>query len=195
MENNRLAKRFFGRTGTIPFVRGASFIYHTPKSNTAKIVYDFKYYDNPLLARNIGEMMACEIGEDFFHDIDFIIPVPINYKKRWKRGYNQSEELSKGIAKGVKKICSKSIPIMNNAIKRSENNISQTRLSHLQRIDNIKDVFYLNEKAYKNKDIQNCHVLIVDDIITTGSTVIECIKQLQPIKGIKVSVLSLGCIR
>lgn len=166
--------------------QAVSYTYFIPKTATANMVYDFKYHNNPLLARQIGEMMAKEIGNGFFSDIDGIIPVPIYSARRYKRGYNQSEEIAKGISNVTK------IPVFLNIIEKTQNTVSQTTLSRFERADNIAGVFRLRKDAHR---FSGKHLLLIDDIITTGATTIGCCKELEQIPNIRISLLSFGCTK
>ena len=181
--DNVLAKKFYGR---ITIEKAMSFMKFLPKSDSAKLVYEFKYHDKPHIAYYLGLTMGKELVESgFFKDIDYIIPVPITKHREHKRGYNQSMELSKGISHVTK------IPVLNKVIKRTSFQSSQTTLNQIQRQENINGAFKLDSKYMS---ANNKHVLLVDDVITTGATTIECCRVLQKIQGIKTSVLSLGIV-
>lgn len=188
--DNKLARQFWGR---LPIEKACCLYYHRPKTPIAKIIYSFKYYNNPRLARQMGIIIAEDIiafppqstpNATFFDDIDVIIPVPLSSKKKRKRGYNQSMEICKGIQRVTH------ISIIEKAIRRKTDKQSQTKLMHHERMDNIQGVYELNAK-YINK-LTGKHVLLVDDVITTGSTTISCGKTLVGIDGIKISILSLA---
>lgn len=183
--NNKLAQRFWGKIN--PFKKGASYIYHLPHGDSAEIVYDFKYHDRPDVARQIGEMMAQEMGQSgFFDDIDAIIPVPITNKRWRERGYNQCEELAIGITKRY------DIPIEMDVIKRKPGIASQVTQTRATRRDNVTGAFYATPKAQR---LAGKHCLLLDDIITTGSTLTECCRALESIPGISFSVMSFGCVK
>lgn len=98
------------------------------------------------------------------------------------RGYNQSME----IARGVSEITH--LPVIKNAVKRKSFSASQTHLNRWQRNDNVKDVFILKN----NKPLEGKHILIIDDVVTTGATIISCANELNKGGAEKFSVLSLG---
>jgi ComF family protein len=182
--NNNLAKRFWGK---LPIEQAVAYLYYYPQSPTANIVYAFKYRQEPYTAEYMGAMMAKEIGTtEFFSDIDCLIPIPITKQRLRKRGYNQSEKLAQGIESVVH------IPVIANAVKRIKSNISQTKLEKFDRPDNIKQAFELTSHAGR---LTGKHCLIIDDVITTGSTTAECAKEILKVQGTKVSILSLCCIR
>jgi len=113
------------------------------------------------------------------------VPVPLARKRQRSRGYNQSFEIAYGISKATK------IPLVNNAIKRKNFKKSQTKMNRWQRMDNVRDEFIMK----KGCCLANKHILIVDDVVTTGATVISCANELSKCGGVKFSVLSLGFTR
>ena len=175
-----MAKLFWGQ---IPIERAASFFYYESHSNTANIIYKLKYKNHPEIGPVMGRKVSVEFQRDnFFEGIDGIVPVPLTKKRLRRRGYNQSEE----IAKGVSEITG--LPIFSNIVKRMVFKSSQTNKSRLGRRENVEHVFELNGELPDNVK----HLLVVDDVVTTGSTVIACAHQLAKIDGIRISVLSLG---
>lgn len=186
---NELAKEFFGR---IPIEKATSLFYYHAGSEVANIIYNLKYHNEPYIGVVMGEMLANQCkGKDFFADIDAIVPVPLAKKRYKQRGYNQSMEIAKGVSKAT------GIPILSDLICRSEFNKSQTHLDRWQRAENVENLFYLNPHAKlprnfhfpSNKD-ERTHLLIIDDIITTGATIVSCVHALPA--NVKISVLSLG---
>ena len=178
-----MATLYYGR---IDIERAMAFLKFSPKTRTANLVYDFKYHRKPYIAFYLGEMMGKELIESgFFKNIDYIIPVPITKQRMYEREYNQSYELSRGINKVTK------IPIEANILRRKSFSVSQTKLNEIERAENIKGVFTLKNNHQK---LCNKHVLLIDDIITTGATTLECSKVLKSIQGIRISILSLGFV-
>ena len=131
----------------------------------------------------MGRMMARELERgDFFDGIDGIVPVPLAKKRERQRGYNQSME----IAKGVSEITS--LPIYNKVVKRNTFNGSQTSKGRWERNENVENVFELID----GDSIRGKHLLIIDDVVTTGATIIACAKEIGKAEGVCFSVLSLG---
>ena len=177
---NEMAKLFWGQ---IPIERAAAFFYYESHSNTTNIIYKLKYKSHPEIGPVMGRKVAVEFQRDnFFDGIDGIVPVPLTRERFRRRGYNQSEE----IAKGVSEITG--LPIFDNIVKRTIFKSSQTNKSRLGRRENVEHVFELSGELPDNVK----HLLVVDDVVTTGSTVIACARQLARIDGIRISVLSLG---
>ena len=131
----------------------------------------------------LGEKMRslCE-------DVDYIVPVPVHPLRRWKRGYNQAEVIAKGIEKGVGRSS-----MLYNALYRRKNSVSQTLLDVNEKWNNVKGVFGLKRGAQEM--LAGKHVLIVDDLLTTGATAQACFETLVQIPGITISFASLAAVR
>lgn len=178
--DNKMAKLFYGQ---IPIERAAALFFYERQSETSRIIHSMKYFGHPETALFMGRMLAEEAkDDDFFDGIDAIIPIPITRKRQRERGYNQSEY----IAKGVNEITG--IPIIKGAVTRKTFGKSQTKMNRWQRNDNVKDAFH----AKDNGKLKGKHILIIDDIVTTGATIISCVNEIKRCGDIKVSVLSLG---
>lgn len=177
---NEMAKLFWAQ---IPIERAAALFYYESHSNTANIIYQLKYKNHPEIGPLMGRMVATEVQKDhFFDSIDAIVPVPLTKKRLRQRGYNQSEE----IAKGVSEITS--LPIYTNVVKRTVFKGSQTRRRRWERIENVELAFELID----GESIAGKHLLVIDDVVTTGATIIACAKELAKAGNVKISVLSLG---
>jgi len=157
------------------------FFYRGDKARST--LWSLKYYGRDGVGRECGVVMANEmIGSGFFNDIDVIVPMPLARNRLRQRGYSQSLRLAQGISDVTH------IPIVTNAIKRSKFKQSQTSLSHWARRENVAGQFSLANST----ELQGKHVLVIDDVVTTGSTVAECVAPILQIEGIKISVLSLA---
>ena len=166
---NVMAKLFWGQ---IPIERATGFFYYEPHAETANIIYELKYKYQP------EEIL----GSGFFDGIDGIVPVPLAKGRQHQRGYNQSME----IAKGVSEITG--LPILSKVVKRIYFKSSQTNLGRWDRQENVEKVFELIDGSM----IHGKHLLVIDDVVTTGATIIACSKELVKAGDVKVSVLSLG---
>lgn len=177
---NRLARLFWG---LFPIEKAAAMFYYEPHSSTAQIIYSMKYQNRPEVAEYMGGIFARQLqAEGFFDGIDALVPVPIARKRLRQRGYNQSEHIAKGISKQT------GIPVYDNVVERCDFKTSQTRLNPFARRDNVAKAFRL--KAPDR--IAHRHLLLVDDVITTGSTVTACALQLQQAPEVRLSVVALG---
>lgn len=178
--NNDMAKLFWGR---LPIERASALFYYEGHSETANIIYQLKYKGHPEIGYTMGRMVASELmGYDFFDGIDGIVPVPLTKARRRNRGYNQSEEIARGISEIT------DLPIYNDLVKRTVFQGSQTRKNRWERNDNVEHVFAANKPVPAHLK----HLLVVDDVVTTGATIVACSSKLVQSDDIKISVLSLG---
>jgi len=166
-----------------PVEKAAALFYYNGHSDTAGILYHLKYHDRQEIGLVMGRMLAEECkANGFFDGIDVIVPIPLAKKRLRQRGYNQSEEIARGISEVS------GLPVDCNIIERTSFAGSQTKKDRQGRIENVDSVFHLKspEKA-KGK-----HLLIVDDVVTTGATIIAAAKELAKAGEVKISILSLG---
>lgn len=178
--DNYMAHIFWGR---LPIERAVALFFFRAHSDSSNIIYSIKYFGHPEAGAFMGRMAANEFRlNGFFEGIDAIVPVPLARKRQRERGYNQSME----IARGVSEITH--LPIISNAVIRKSFAASQTRMNRWQRYENVKDVFVLKDGS----SLTGKHILIIDDVVTTGATVISCATELQKGGASKFSVLSLG---
>ncbi len=179
-EDNPMAQLFWHLA---PIDRAAALIFYEPHSEMAQIVYQLKYAHRPDIGEDIGRLMAVEFQyARYFEDIDFLIPVPLAHKRLCQRGYNQSHQLALGIQQITH------IPINTEILIRQHFQQSQTHLSRQERQTNVADTFEVrNVEALIGR-----HILLIDDICTTGATLIACANALKKIEGIHISVLTLG---
>lgn len=178
---NNMAKLFWGQ---IKIEKAAALFFYEPHSEMSRIILSLKYLNHPETGELMGRMLAEEASMNgFFDDIDVMIPIPLTKKRQRQRGYNQSEE----IARGINEITN--IKIVSKAVIRKYFKSSQTKMNRWQRQDNVKDVFALG----KESDLNNKHILIIDDVVTTGSTIIACAQKIaEHYDNVKFSMLSLG---
>lgn len=187
---NEMAKMFWGQ---IPIERSVSLFYYHSHSLPSNIIYNMKYFDRPDVGIYMGRLIAQKgIDKNFFEGINAIIPIPLTPKRKKRRGYNQSEM----IARGINEITG--IPIVKDAIERRIFTESQTHKNRWQRQENVEHVFQLKEHYHINKekhpisDLKDKHILVIDDVCTTGSTIISCCQELMKAGEMKFSVASIG---
>ncbi len=178
LEHSPLEELFYGR---IKMERIFTLLYYKKGSVSQKILQHIKYYGNKALAIYLGEYYGQQLKEQL-KDIDILIPVPLHKKKLKKRGYNQSEQ----IALGIQHACG--IPIRTDIILRDYFTETQTKKSRLERWENVKGKFSLNNELVE----KGVHYLIIDDVLTTGATIEAVASQLDKIEGVKISVLTLA---
>lgn len=179
-KDNVFVRRFWG---TFSAVSGVAVFNYFPGGDMANVVHDMKYRHRPDVCRFMGRVMASKPNvQKIMGGADFLLPVPITKERRKERGYNQSELLCEGISSVTR------TSIVTDALLRVKFTQSQTMLTGSMRGDNVIGAFALGNTAA----IEGKHVVIVDDIVTTGSTLLECMNMLKDVPGIRISVLALG---
>ncbi|MCH8127151.1 ComF family protein [candidate division KSB1 bacterium] len=146
-----------------------------------KIIHEMKYNGKTRIAREIIRFLKKDIS-NHFHEIEIIIPIPLHTKRQKERGYNQSELLAREIAIILEK------PFFTNVVKRVTNTKSQTQLDAHERLENMAGAFSVSD----NQKIQEKVILLIDDLITTGSTLNECARILKENKAKEVYALALA---
>ena len=182
-DDNPMVQLFWKLT---PIRQAVALIYYEPHSEVAQLVYEMKYRDRPDIGEDMGRLMANEMQlAHFFDGIDVLLPVPLSRKRLRQRGYNQSERLAVGISDIT------GLPVVTKALRRKHFRRSQTQLSRQERMENVTDMFLLHRGAL----LEGKHVLLIDDICTTGATIQACSKVLCDIPDIRISVLTFGFTR
>lgn len=182
-QKNEVSRIFLGR---IRMQRASAYLYFQKGGIVQSIMHHLKYQNSPETAVFMGELMGREMnGSLFMGDIDLIIPVPLHIQKRRKRGYNQSEMIARGLATET------SIAMDPENLTRVTATSSQTRKSRFERWLNVESIFKVKEPH----KLENTHILLIDDVITTGSTVEACAWELSKIKGVSISFLALAIAR
>ena len=125
------------------------------------------------------------MNSSFFNHIDLIIPIPIHKSKLIKRGYNQAAFIAKGVGERM------NIPVREDVIIKHTNTRSQTRMNRIERGKNVRSSFQLADK----QGIQGRHILLVDDVLTTGATIEACANHLLESNGVKLSILCMCLAR
>lgn len=171
--------------GQLPLGRACGAYFYTRDSSLATLVHDFKYRGFSRLAITLGRLGANTLKDSgLFSGVDVLLPVPLHWRKRWRRGYNQSELIARGVSEVT------GIPIGSQLIACKPHR-TQTSLSSTQRIENTKGVFGL-----KSPDtLYGLHVMLVDDICTTGATLLAAGEVVaREVRGVKISAFTLGVV-
>jgi len=181
IEDNSVCQLFWGR---FPVSHAASIYYFKRGSKVQHLVHQFKYHGGQEIGYHLGKIYGRQIlNSPLFKNIDVIIPVPLHPKKKRKRGYNQSEIFANGLADSMK------IHVDTKTLIRTFASASQTKKSRFKRWENVKEIFIVKNPAH----LEHKHLLLVDDVITTGATIEACAIQLLKIKGVTISVVSIAC--
>ncbi len=178
--NNKIKSIFDGR---VAIEKANALLIFRKKGITQKLIHQLKYKGNQSIGSFFGDWQGEILKENNeFHCIDYIIPVPLHYKKLRKRGYNQVTKFGERLSYHLKK------PYIENVLRRTSTSKTQTIKARFERFNNNNTKFLLNDfLVFKNK-----HILLLDDIITTGATLEACIIELQKVKGIKISILTMA---
>lgn len=177
---NVMAKLFWGQ---MAIEKATALFYYEPHAETAQILYEMKYKNHPEIGVVMGRMMAKELMRSgLFEGIDAIVPVPLARKRERQRGYNQSLELARGVSEVT------GLPIANKVVRRTKFVGSQTQRGRWERNENVEDVFELVD----SDSISGKHLLLIDDVVTTGATIIACAQEMRKASNVKFSVLALG---
>lgn len=170
-------------TGRIPVESAASFLLFSKGNSVQRLVHHLKYKGRKDVGIWLGEEYGRElVSSPHFQGIGAIVPVPLHKKKLMKRGYNQSGQFAEGLSATMQ------VPVENHLLVRDKATLTQTRKSRYDRWKNVEEVFSLvRPERYKNT-----HLLLVDDVVTTGSTLEACIALLRTIPGVRVSVATIA---
>lgn len=176
-----MERYFWGR---FPIVRASSLFYYAKGGKVAQVLYAMKYHNRRTLCVKMGEWIGSELfPSGFFEGIDFLVPVPLFRTRLRQRGYNQSELLARGISLKT------SIPLCLDAVCRVRNNATQTHKSGYARWMNVEGLFRATPEA---ELLRGKHILLVDDVLTTGATLTACADALSSIEGIRISIVTLA---
>jgi len=179
--NNPVEKDFWGR---LPIVSGSAHLYFTKESLVQHLMHQLKYKGNKDLGIQLGRIMGVALKSSTrFINIDALIPLPLFPSKEKKRGYNQAKILCDGIAEIM------NLPVLSNVIIRPQHTETQTKKGRIERWKNIEGKFKLVDPSA----IQNKHLLLIDDVVTTGATLEACGNELLLPGNVKLSVATL-CI-
>lgn len=178
---NEMEKIFWGR---FPIVRASSLWWYSRGGKVAHILAGMKYYGRRQVCRHMGEILGRELQPSgFFEGVDYLLPVPLHPGRMRTRGYNQSLLLAEGISRMTR------IPVCDGILRRVRNNQTQTHKSAWERQENASHLFQL---AGDTRRLEGKHVMLVDDVLTTGATLTSCAEVLSEIKEIRLSIVTLA---
>lgn len=170
----------------VPVEKAASFFFYKNDSPYSRMVRDAKYNGHPEIDRHLARLFALELRPaGFFDDLDVIMPVAIHWLKRLRRGYNQSDYIAAGLSQVS------GIPVSHN-LRATKGHSTQTRKKAKERRNALPDIFTIDNPD----ELAAKHILLVDDIITTGATLASCLTVIKrQIPDAKLSVLTLAATR
>ena len=178
--NNQIEKDFWGR---IPLTAAYSQFYFSKEFLIQHLIHQLKYKGDTKIGFYLGEMMGKTLlNSNRFSTIDALIPLPLFADKEHKRGYNQATVICNCISAVM------NIPVLNNAVIRQQATQTQTRKHRTERWENVKDSF----KVAKANEISGKHLLLVDDVVTTGATLEACGHVILQVANVKLSMATLA---
>lgn len=179
--SNRVEQLFRGKA---QLAAASALLHFSASGMVQRILHRIKYNEDREAARFLGRLMAEDLkASKRFSDVDALLAVPLHPEKLRKRGYNQSQLL----VDGMREAWPKDNPT--HALVRMVHTASQTRRGRLDRWQNVKDAFDLRDaEALADK-----HVLLVDDVVTTGATIEGCAIALRQAPGVRISVFAAAC--
>ena len=169
-------------TLAVPLERAAAFLFYEKEHPVQQLVHTMKYADRPEIGYQLGRQAAIEFQQaDFFEGIDLIVPMPLHPRRMRERGYNQAEYIARGISDVT------GIPMDTTHVTRERNTPKQALQTGEERKHNVADAFAVNHP----EQLYHKHILVVDDLITTGETMRSCLKAMKKFRGAKLSVFAL----
>lgn len=159
---NPVAKQLWGR---LPNTSAMAMLYFRKGTKVQNLMHSLKYKGKTAVGVKLGYLLGEKLkSSEEYQNIDLIIPVPLHLSKQRLRGYNQSEAIAEGIAEALE------IPLSTTHLLRAKSTDSQTKKSRYTRFENMQTVFNIRHR----EEIENLHILLVDDVITTGATLEAC---------------------
>lgn len=177
---NPVAKIFWGR---VPVFSAAAFYHFNKGSKVQNLIHHLKYKGQKHLGVTLGKLYGHDLKySDDFNTVTTIIPVPLHSKRQKKRGYNQSECFAEGLAESL------NAQLVTNNLYRAVESSTQTKKSRFSRWQNVESIFQLKNATA----LEGQHILLVDDVVTTGATLEACAQTLSSIKDIKISIVTIA---
>jgi competence protein ComFC len=177
---NEFTNRLWGR---IPLLTGSAYYHFKKRTPIQRAIFKLKYGNKP----DIGYLLGYEYGQilkqaTHFQSIEYVLPVPLHPAREQQRGYNQSQMFAAGLAESM------NIKVEDSNLQRGTNTQSQTKRHRYERFENVDDIFGVR----RPDRLKGSHVLLVDDVFTTGATLESCARTLQDIPDIQISMATIA---
>lgn len=177
---NPVEKLFWGRAD---IVSAAAYYAFGKGGKVQHLIHQLKYNGKKEIGLTVGKLYGLELKQSGkYESIDMIIPVPLHERKKKKRGYNQSEYFAEGLSKSLH------VSTDTSTLIRANESETQTKKSRFSRWQNVESIFHIAEP----EKLTNKHILLVDDVVTTGSTLEACALTLLKIPDVKVSIATIA---
>ncbi len=175
--------------GKVPVEHATGYFWYEKGSAYAAVIHDIKYHNCPDMGTFLAEKAGKELAMcGFYGDVDAVVPVPLHRHKLAQRGYNQSLFIARGLAKAL------GVPVLD-AVKAVREHSTQTRKSAEERLRNTEGMYAANSKVMSRLPA-DAHLIIVDDVVTTGATLMACARALlSDYPGVKISLFTLSVAR
>lgn len=170
-----------------PYIFACALFYFQSEAGYRHILYELKYKGNMKAGEYFASILGKKIKEcPWLADVDTVIPVPLHWLRRWKRGYNQAEIIAGTVARHI------GATMRTDLLKRRKMTKTQTQLEMMEKARNVSEAF----KGYRAEDLDAHHILIIDDLYTSGSTLDACyiaLRQVFPL-SVRISIATLGFV-
>lgn len=180
--DNPMAQKFWGQ---IPATAGCSLIYFRKGAKVRKLIHLLKYKGKTEVGYKLGYLLGLQLKtNEIYKDIDYVVPIPLHPKKLRKRGYNQSDFIASGVADALG---AKPMPQL---VRRTTHTATQTKKNRIERFENVRSIFEVPHAAL----LEGKHILVVDDVVTTGATIESCAAELLNAAPCRVSIAAIGTV-
>lgn len=179
-DDNRTERLLGGRSR---FLHATSIFVFRKGNTVQKLIHAMKFHGNSDLCVLMGRQMGMELlRSGRFDDVDLLVPVPLHWRRRLQRGYNQSELLCRGIGQVLGR------PVNSRALVRHRYTQQQSLQDSTDRERNVEGAF----RVRRPDDLRGKHILLIDDVLTTGATLGSCCDVLEKVNGLKISIATLS---
>ena len=181
LADNPVAQHFWGR---LPFIHASAYLYVQDANITQDMIHLLKYKRKHKVGIKLGRLYGHKLKEQnsLIRDVDLLVPVPLHVNRKRQRGYNQCDYFAQGLSEIL------NVPYEPDIMKRVKENISQTKRSRYDRWENVDGIFSLAQP----ERVKGKHILLVDDVITTGATIESCASALMTGDNVRVSVATIA---